>query len=152
MMIQRLNRYAAYGVLILAVLLCAQWPLRDGVQAYNRLANDAGQAVFALYMAVALTAASLGSTHLAAHTARPLKPIAYLWFYCGCILPWSVYVFWASLKPSWQALRALERFPESFSPGYFLIHLAVTLLAALALWFSAAPINAWLREKPRGSE
>lgn len=151
MRLQRLLTFAAYGVLPLAAALFAQWPLRDWVQAYNRAANDAGQVVFALYMAVALTAASLGSTHLAAHSGKALRPRAYLWAYSACVLPWAAYLLWASIKPAWLALRTLEQFPESQSHGYFLIHCAVVLLAALATWFAAAPLRAWLREKPAGA-
>jgi hypothetical protein len=44
-------------VVPLALLLFAQWPLRDGVQAYSRQANDAAQILFAVYAAVAITAA-----------------------------------------------------------------------------------------------
>ncbi|HXE48117.1 MAG TPA: hypothetical protein VN663_07070, partial [Ramlibacter sp.] len=57
---------ASLLVLPLAALLFAQWPLRDLVQAYSRQANDAAQILFALYMAVAVTAASHDGTHLTA--------------------------------------------------------------------------------------
>ena len=46
---------AAALVLPLALLLFAQWPLRDLVQAHSREANDLAQIIFALYMAVAVT-------------------------------------------------------------------------------------------------
>ena len=41
----------------LALLLFAQWPLRDVVQAYSRQTNDWAQILFAVYVAVAITAA-----------------------------------------------------------------------------------------------
>jgi hypothetical protein len=146
-----LIKLTAFAVFPLAALLCLQWPLRDWVQAYNRVANDAGQVVFAVYMAVALTAASMGSAHLAAQSRVPLSPRKYVWAYSACVLPWAAYLLWVSVKPAWAALRGLERFPESQSQGYFLIHVAVVLLAGLAAWFAAAPLRAWLREKPTGA-
>ena len=48
-------RGAGWLMLPLALLLFAQWPLRELVQAGSREANDLAQVVFALYMAVART-------------------------------------------------------------------------------------------------
>jgi hypothetical protein len=49
---------ASLLVLPLAGLLFFQWPLRECVQAYSHEANDLGQVLFALYVAVAIFAAS----------------------------------------------------------------------------------------------
>ena len=43
---------------LLALLLFAQWPLRDWVQAYSREANDLAQIGFAFYVSLAVTAAT----------------------------------------------------------------------------------------------
>jgi len=59
---------ASLLVLPLSLLLFLQWPLRDLVHAGSREANDAAQVLFALYVAVALTAATRDHTHLAADT------------------------------------------------------------------------------------
>src|SRR5438045_9356906 len=58
-------RAAMWLALPLALLLFAQWPLRDLVQAYSREANDLGQLLFGVYVAVAITAATRDGTHLA---------------------------------------------------------------------------------------
>ena len=57
--LQRLDRLIGHTVaaaqwlaLPLVLLLFLQWPLRDVVHAYSRQANDLGQIVFALYVAV----------------------------------------------------------------------------------------------------
>ena len=82
---------ASMLVLPLAVLLLAQWPLREWVQAGSRQANDVAQIVFALYVAVAITAASRANTHLAA--ARPTEldirraRVAAIWR-TGLVLAW----------------------------------------------------------------
>jgi hypothetical protein len=135
-MIRVLFLLASALVLPLTVLLFAQWPLRDVVQAGSRTANDAAQIVFAIYMAVAITAASAGGMHLAAHHrpdehARPGGWRA--WAVFACTAPWAVYVMWTSAASVWQSAMQLERFGETLTPGYFLIRVALWLLAALVL-------------------
>jgi len=66
-----LDRISVVGsalVLPLALLLFAQWPLRDVVGAGSRPANDLAQWVFALYVALALRQATQQHSHLAADT------------------------------------------------------------------------------------
>jgi TRAP-type C4-dicarboxylate transport system permease small subunit len=131
-------RAAMWLALPLAFLLFAQWPLRDLVQAYSREANDLGQVLFALYVAVAVTAATRDGTHLAvdvvarrysARTRRWLARAA-----AACIAaPWAIFVIVDSAGPAWQSLLQLERFADTLNPGYFLVRLAVLLLAALVL-------------------
>ena len=73
--LQRLDRLigrviaaAQWLALPLVLLLFLQWPLRDIVRAYSREANDLGQIIFALFVAVSVTAATRAGTHLAADT------------------------------------------------------------------------------------
>jgi hypothetical protein len=135
-MLRKLFLAAGALVLPLTVLLFAQWPLRDLVQAGSRTANDAAQIVFAIYMAVAVTAASASGMHLAAHH-RPdehAQPAGWrAWAVFVCTAPWAVYVMWTSAGSIWQSVMQLERFGETLTPGYFLIRAAVWLLAALVL-------------------
>lgn len=125
----RLLLAAAALVLPLAGLLFAQWPLRDLLQAYSRQANDLAQLLFALYMAVAVTAASEAGAHLAAARSR-LTPRAAAFAVLACTGPWAVYLLLAAARPAWASLRALEKFPETLDPGYFLVRTALWLLAA----------------------
>src|SRR5437870_3765525 len=48
------------------VLLFLQWPLREFVGKWSREANDLGQWIFAIYVAVSVTAATRARAHLAA--------------------------------------------------------------------------------------
>src|SRR5215217_4635917 len=50
-----LGRWLALPVVLLLFL---QWPLRDAVRAWSREANDLGQCFFALFVAIAVTAAT----------------------------------------------------------------------------------------------
>jgi hypothetical protein len=136
---------------LLAVLLCLQWPLRDWVQAHNRTVNDWGQLMFALLMVCAIGVASRQGTHLSAHAATSgwlSPPRRRAWALLACVLPWAAVLLWASLKPMSYAMVHLERFPESSTAGYWMIHLAVTLLALVALVQSSAMLRRSLRESP----
>ena len=132
-------------VLPLTFLLFAQWPLRDLVQAGSRTANDAAQVIFAIYMAIAVTAASASGMHLAAHHtpdehARPRGWRA--WAMLACTAPWALFVMWSSTGGVWQSVMQLERFGETLTPGYFLIRIALWLLAALVLVQGIASVTA----------
>src|SRR6266852_763073 len=82
--------------LVVLVLLFAQWPLRDLLRAYSREANDLGQIFFALYVAIALSAATRAGTHLAAdalarsYSARTRLRVVRLGALLG-LLPWALF-------------------------------------------------------------
>lgn len=127
----------AWSVLALAMLLLVQWPLREWVQAYSRQANDVAQIVFALLAAVSIAAASVAGTHLSAHvpTRRgndSTQPTAWRrWALAVCVLPWAVFMLWASAPQAWQALVGLEKFGETLTPGFFIIKCAGMLMLVL---------------------
>ena len=92
--------------------------------------------IFAVYMAVAVTAASASGMHLAAHHApdEHARPRGWRsWAVFGCTAPWAVHVLWTSAGSVWQSVVQFERFGETLTPGYFLIRIALWLLAALVL-------------------
>jgi TRAP-type mannitol/chloroaromatic compound transport system permease small subunit len=136
-----LNRLvAATSVLVLPVslLLFLQWPLREWVQAYSREANDLAQALFALYVSVAITAATRHRAHLGAdafarryHGAVQdrLARLGALF----ALIPWSLFVIYAAWPSVAQSVGQLESFPETYTAGYFIIRLALLLLALLTL-------------------
>jgi|SRR5437899_8384631 len=126
----------AGGALVLPVslLLFLQWPLREWVQAYSREANDLAQVLFALYVALAVTAATRRHAHLAADALARRYPAAARTRLVRVAalaveLPWSVFVLWSAFPIVSQSIRQLEAFPETFNPGYFLLKAAVVVLA-----------------------
>jgi TRAP-type C4-dicarboxylate transport system permease small subunit len=128
---------ASVLVFPLTGLLFLQWPLRDWLQRYSREANDLGQILFALYVAVAIYAASRANTHLAAHatpahTTRTPAPWR-AWAALLCMGPWALFMLWASAGPTRDSVLGWERFPATFNPGYFVIKLALELLVLLVL-------------------
>ncbi len=126
-------------VVPLAVLLFAQWPLRDWVQAYSRQTNDVAQVVFALYVAVAISAASYANAHLAAGRPSPLSidatPRWKRYALLLCIGPWAMLILWTSSAQVGQSIVLLERFSETGNPGLFVIKFAGWLMALLALGY-----------------
>lgn len=131
-------RIGAWLVLPVALLLFLQWPLREVVGAYSREANDLGQWLFALYVAVALTAATRRGAHLATDALSHRYPERVqralgLAIRVLALLPWTAFILWSGSDIALRSVRALERFPDTFNPGYFVIKLAACLLALLLL-------------------
>ena len=125
---------ASLLVLPLAALLFVQWPLREWIQAWSREANDAAQVLFALYVAVAVTAATWSGNHLAAFRTTAQKLSAWRpWALLLCLGPWALFVLWTAAPQVWQSIAQLEHFPDTSNPGYFSIKLAGCLLPAIAL-------------------
>lgn len=122
----------AWAVLPLAGLLWAQWPLREWVHAGSQRANDLGQMVFALYAAVAVTAASRAGTPLAAGRHGVWRPRTRATVLALCVLPWAGWTLWAAATTVWRSLMQQERFAETLTPGYFVIRLAMVLLLGVS--------------------
>jgi TRAP-type mannitol/chloroaromatic compound transport system permease small subunit len=122
----------------LIVLLFLQWPLRDIVRTFSREANDLGQVAFAFFVAVSVTAATRARTHLAAdllarrYSALVRQRLGRLGSALG-LLPWALFVLIAGKSTVISGLRDLESFQDSGNPGYFLIKLALWVMAILVL-------------------
>ena len=134
----RLLEAGRWLVLPLTLILFLQWPLRDLVRAGSRDANDLGQWIFALYVGLAVSDATRQRAHLAvdaiAHGYPPrLRAGLARWGGFACVAPWALFVLWTATPTVLRSLLALEKFPETFNPGYFLVKLAALLLAALML-------------------
>lgn len=129
---------AKWLALPLIILLFLQWPLRDLFRGYSREANDLGQVAFALFVAVSVTAATRAGTHLAAdllaqrYSARTRRRLKQVGAAAG-LLPWALFVLIASKTTILSSLRDLESFQDSGNPGYFLVKLALWVMAALIL-------------------
>jgi len=119
-------------------LLLLQWPLRDIFRAYSREANDLGQWLFALYVAMAFTAATRAHAHLAADAVARRYPerthilIARAGALLG-LLPWALFVVIGGAHLVIPSVTLREAFPDTANPGYFFIKLALWLLAGLVL-------------------
>ncbi len=137
--------------LLITALLFAQWPLRDGVGAWSTQANDLAQWLFALYVVFAVHHAGQRGGHLVArpdlvHNATQAQSV---WRRIGaplCVLPWALFILIASVAPVVQSISQLERFPETNNPGYFIVKLALVLMAALLAAQSSQSLWRGLRQ------
>lgn len=129
---------AKWLALPLVTLLFLQWPLRDLFRGYSREANDLGQAVFALFVAVSITAATRAGTHLAAdllaqrykvRTRRRLKQAGA----AVGLLPWALFILIAGRNTVVPSVMHLEAFQDSGNPGYFLVKVALWVMAITVL-------------------
>ncbi len=125
---------AKWLALPLIAALFLQWPLRDIVRGWSREANDFGQIAFALFVAVSVTAATRAHTHLAADlVAQRYSERTRAWLgRAGAafgLLPWAVFVLIASRTSVISSVRVHEAFQDSGNSGYFLIKLALWLMA-----------------------
>nr|WP_295776670.1 C4-dicarboxylate ABC transporter substrate-binding protein [Rhodoferax sp.] len=125
-------------VLPLAFLLFAQWPLRSWLEAYSRDANNIAQIVFALYAAVAITAASRSKAHLAfvGYRKRVQRKATVLWrpwVRLVCVGPWAAFMLWTAVPQMVESIRVMEKFGEGYTAGYFVMRIALVVLAVLVL-------------------
>ena len=125
-------------LLPVVALLFLQWPLRDIFRLWSRDANDLGQWLFALYVAMAFTAATRAHTHLAAdalarhYSERARALLARLGALVG-LVPWALFVIIGGANLVISSVRSLEAFADTYNPGYFIIKLALWLLGGLVL-------------------
>ena len=143
--LNRLDRFVAAVIataqwltLQLIFLLFMQWPLRDAVRCCSRPANDLGQIIFALLVAVSVTAATRAGTHLAADTLAQrysLRTRHRLRQICALvgILPWALFIIVASKSFVLQSVLGLEAFADTDNPGYFIIKAALWIMAVMVL-------------------
>jgi TRAP-type mannitol/chloroaromatic compound transport system permease small subunit len=129
----------------LITLLFLQWPLRELFRGYSREANDLGQVVFALFVAVSVTAATRAGTHLAAdllarrYSARTRRRLNQIGTAVG-LLPWALFVLIAGKSAVVSSIRDIESFQDSGNPGYFLIKVALWVMAAAIIGQSLVDI------------
>jgi TRAP-type mannitol/chloroaromatic compound transport system permease small subunit len=137
-LIGRIIAFAQWLALPLILLLFLQWPLRDLVRCCSRESNDLGQIIFALLVAVSVTAATRAGAHLAADTlaqrysARTRQTLRRICIVIG-LMPWALFVLYASKNFVMSSLLGLESFPDTDNPGYFIIKVALWLMAILII-------------------
>ena len=134
-LIDWVGRVVAWLVLAVVFLLFVQNPLREFVGRGQFFANDMGQlahaAVFMFGVAYAWrwdrqVRVDLFYRRMSARTRAIVNLCGTLFL----LVPWLAIVAWDSVPTALQSFRILERFPESGSPGYFVMK---SLLLAFAV-------------------
>ena len=141
--------FLALPIVLLVVFLWAQWPMRVFASGKPRLINDMGQIAFAYFWVMAFAIACLSQSHLQiSNNAAPTKKGKRAWTGFVLSLPWAiflVYSAWPLLINSWHEN---EKFPDSYSPGFYLIKLALILLPVGWTLSNILSINKAYRVKP----
>jgi TRAP-type mannitol/chloroaromatic compound transport system permease small subunit len=130
------GRWSAWLCLGVVAFLFVQLPLRDIVHAGNNTANDFGQVVFAAFFMLGIPFAMRHDGHVRVDifyqrlTARQRAAIDL----AGTVLfllPWLCLLGWYSLPIVLNSLAELEKFAETYTPGYFIIKLQLFFFVAL---------------------
>lgn len=127
-----------WSALVVALLLFAQWPLREFIQAYSREANDLGQWLFALFVAGSVTAATRADRHIAAdgiaknYAPRIRRRLQTFGIVFG-LIPWALFVAWSGWPVVRNSAAALERYQDTGNPGYFIVKSALLVMVVLML-------------------
>ena len=151
--LEGLLRAARWLGVAIALLLFLQWPLREWIAAGSREANDLAQVLFAFYVALAVTAATRGGAHLAvdalaAHRSALARSRLARLAAAAVLVPAAGALLLASAGPVYRSVRALEAFPETYNPGYFILKLALVVLALGVLMQAILDLRA-RAERPR---
>ena len=129
-------------IFLLVFLLWIQWPMREILWGNARLFNDFGQIVFAFFWVLAFAVACTTQSHLQLTSSERIKPRNSLWtsiWSLALTLPWALFVVYSGWPLLWHSVHDNEKFPDSYSPGFFLIKFALVLLPVgllLAGWKS----------------
>ena len=154
------GRTAAWLVLAVVFLLFVQNPLREFIGRGQFVANDMGQlchaAVFMIGFAYAWRWNRQVRVDLLYRRMTPrMRALVDLLGTAFLLLPWLALVAWSAVPTAIQSAKLLEHFPETGSPGFFvmkallIVFVALVALQALAVMArSLAVLAGASREKP----
>jgi TRAP-type mannitol/chloroaromatic compound transport system permease small subunit len=134
-LIDRIGRVMAWLVLAVVFLLFVQNPLREYVGRGQFFANDMGQlshaAVFMIGVAYAWRWDRQVRVDLFYRDMGPrTKAAVNLLGTVFLLLPWLAFVTWDSVPTVIDSVRLAERFPETGSPGFFVMKSLLLAFAA----------------------
>jgi len=133
------GRQVAWLVPVVIVLLFAQLPLREVLGGGHILANDIGQITHAAVFMFGLSYALRWDRHVRMDVFyRRLSPRRQaLVNFAGTLLfllPWCTLMVWFGWTYMVRSVAVLERFPDTWSPGYFMFKvLQIVCIALLGL-------------------
>lgn len=117
-------------VFLLILFLWVQWPLRLFTVGNPRLVNDMGQLAFACFWVIAFGMACLTKSHLQiSNTSQPRNALRLAWLRFIVCAPWAFFLLYSAMPLLMNSWHEDEKFPDSYSPGFYLIKLALVWLA-----------------------
>jgi len=132
------GRIFAWLVLFVVAALFAQWPLRELVGAGHILANDFGQIAHAAVFMIGVAYALRWDGHVRLDVfyhrmSQRARALVDLGGTLLCVVPWTFIVLWFSGPTTLRSVAVFEKFPETWSPGYWLFKVLLIVFAALLL-------------------
>jgi TRAP-type mannitol/chloroaromatic compound transport system permease small subunit len=143
--VDRIGRVTAWLVLAVVFLLFVQNPLREYLGRGQFFANDMGQlahaAVFMIGVAYAWRWDRQVRMDLFYRNMGPrTKAVVNLLGTVFLLLPWLAFVTWDAVPTVIDSVRHLEGFPETGSPGFFVMKSLLLAFAATMSLQAAAVI------------
>jgi TRAP-type mannitol/chloroaromatic compound transport system permease small subunit len=134
--VDAVGRVTSWLVLAVIVALFGQLPLREWVGAGHILANDYGQIAHAAVFMIGVAYAMRWDGHVRldvfyqrmSRRARLLVDLGGTVFF---VLPWIGMVLWFSWATTVRSVAVFEKFPESWSPGYWLFKVLLIVFGVL---------------------
>ena len=143
--VERVGRAGAWLVLAVVFFLFVQNPLREYVGRGQFFANDMGQlahaAVFMIGVAYAWrferqVRVDLLYRRMGPRTRAAVNLAGTLFL----LLPWLALVAWDAFPSAIDSVKLLERFPESNSPGFYVMRSIVPVFVVLVAMQAAAVV------------
>ena len=145
-LIDKIGNAVSWLVLAVVFLLFVQNPLREYVGRGQFFANDMGQLAHAAVFMVGVSYAWRSDRQVRVDlfyrrmSARG-RALVNLLGTIFLLLPWLGFVVWDSLPTIVNSVRILEHFPESGSPGFFLMN-SMLLAFSVTLTMQASAVLA----------
>jgi TRAP-type mannitol/chloroaromatic compound transport system permease small subunit len=130
------GRWTAWLCLPVVLLLFLQLPLRDIVHGGNNTDNDFGQIIFANFFMIGIAFAMRYDAHVRVdifhrYFSARWRAIVELAGTAMFTLPWLALLGWYALPIVLNSLRQTEKFPETYTPGYFILKLGLFFFVVL---------------------
>jgi len=136
--IDAIGRVFSWLVVFVVLALFAQWPLRELVGAGHILANDFGQIAHAAVFSIGIAYALRWDGHVRLDVFYQRMPqrgraLVDLAGTLAFVVPWTIIVLWFSGATTLRSVKVLEKFPETWSPGYWLFKVLLIVFTVLLL-------------------
>ncbi|HEY1460611.1 MAG TPA: TRAP transporter small permease subunit [Casimicrobiaceae bacterium] len=143
--VDAVGRVCAWIVLLVIGALFAQWPLRELVGGGHILANDWGQVAHAAVFSLGIAYAMRWDGHVRLDVFYQRlslrgKALVDLAGSALFVVPWASIVLWYSIPTTVRSIAALEQFPETWSPGYWMLKVLLLAFTSLLLLQTAGHI------------
>ena len=143
--VDRIGRVVAWLVLAVVFLLFVQNPLREYVGRGQFFANDMGQLAHAAVFMIGVAYAwrwdrQVRMDVIYRNIGRRARAVVNLLGTVFLLLPWLALVTWDAVPTVIDSVRLAERFPETGSPGFFVMKSLLVAFAATMSLQAAAVI------------